>query len=100
MKISKFISVDSENDLSRKSGLQNWLCQPLVYTVTSVAPEPRLGSESSVFGSSFWSKSSARLGSLSFSKSLFCKILKKRAISKFYQNSMEKNEIYWFLYLK
>ena len=28
------ISVTSENDLSRKSGLWNWLCQPLVYTVT------------------------------------------------------------------
>ena len=27
------ISVTSENDLSRKSGLWNWLCQPLVHTV-------------------------------------------------------------------
>ena len=37
----------------------------------SVAPEPRLGSESSDLGSSFWSKSSARLGSLNFSQSSF-----------------------------
>ena len=36
---------------------------------SSVAPEPRLGSVWLGFGSSFWSKSSARLGSLSFSKS-------------------------------
>ena len=36
---------------------------------TSVAPEPRLGSVWLGFGSSFWSKSSARLGSLNFSKS-------------------------------
>ena len=34
LKIIEFISVTSENDLSRKSELRNWLCQPLVYTVT------------------------------------------------------------------
>ena len=44
--------------------------------IISVAPEPRLGLESLVFGSSFCWKSSARS---SFQKARFRKILEKRA---------------------
>ena len=49
----------------------------------SVAPEPRLVSVCLGFGSSFWSKSSAQLGSLSFSKSSY---LKNSANTSFLKN--------------